>query len=472
MYYRPKIGVAADIIPYYEDGKFYIIYLHDFRDTERYGEGCPWDLLVTKDFINYEEAGTIIRRGAADEQDLYIYTGCVYKKQRTYYVYYTGHNPHLRTRGLPEQKILLAKGDDLRNLKKVKEFVFQAPPTLEVHDFRDPFVFYDEDEGDFKMLIAGREKHGPSKRRGVTLIARSHDLMRWELEETPFYAPGAFYAHECPDYFRIGNWYYLIFSEFSDKFVTRYRYAAGPRGPWLTPVNDIFDTHAFYAAKTVCAGEKRYLLGWNPIKLQEKDYSSWQWGGNIIPHELYQNSDGTLAIKIIKFHELHFSAAIKTEIFKNSRFRIGSRGCESEPDRFSFMIFNKLSESVKISVNVRYNGLAGDFGFVLKCDDDLDRGYLLKYEPKHNRFALDPLHRPDPTLHFMADTEKYMPLAEKEWHEIQIIISGTIAVMYVDGMYAMNLRMFDEQCGRFAIYSNFTDVIFKNITIHTDPARK
>ena len=67
-------------------------------------------------------------------------------------------------------------------------------------------------------------------------------------------------------------------------------------GPWLTPADDTFDGRAFYAAKTAGDGERRFLFGWNPTRQGETDTGAWQWGGNLVVHELRQQLDGTLAV--------------------------------------------------------------------------------------------------------------------------------------------------------------------------------
>ena len=95
----------------------------------------------------------------------------------------------------------------------------------------------------------------------------------------------------------MGDWWYLIFSDMSDKLVTTYRMAKSPSGPWITPKINNFDGHAFYAAKSASDGEHRYLFGWNCIKNHEKDHDFWQWGGTIIAHEIVQGEDGTLYVK-------------------------------------------------------------------------------------------------------------------------------------------------------------------------------
>lgn len=80
LFYKPEDGWLADVIPFYEDGEFKLLYLKDWRDREGHGEGTPWFLLGTRDFIHYKEYGEVLPRGGVSEQDLYIYTGCVLKK--------------------------------------------------------------------------------------------------------------------------------------------------------------------------------------------------------------------------------------------------------------------------------------------------------------------------------------------------------------------------------------------------------
>lgn len=463
MFYKPEIGVAADVIPYYENDEFKLLYLHDYRNVEEYGEGCHWNLLTTKDFITYENFNKIIERGEKEEQDLYVYTGCVIKKEGLYFVFYTGHNPHLREQGLPEQKILLATGTDLVNLKKVKEFVFEAPDYLDMHDFRDPFVYFDECSGEYKMLLAARTKEGPIKHRGVTMRAHSRDLYQWDLEKVPFYAPNAYYAHECPDYFRMGDWYYLIFSEFTDKFVTRYRYSQNPEGPWLTPKNDAFDNHAFYAAKSISDGTRRYLFGWNPTRNENTDYGFWQWGGNIIPQELYQNADGTLSVKIPNQINEFYNNKVPLDVFNISEMSENSGEINADGNIFGYTLFNEIPHSCKLKLSFSIQGTCHDFGVALHADDGFNQGYLVKFEPELNRVILDKVDRRDPSIFGMMDTERYIPFAESIEHRLVIIIDGNIAVLYFDEKYSMNLRLYDITNKRFGVYSNHSDVVFKEI---------
>ena len=114
----------------------------------------------------------------------------------------------------------------------------------------------------------------------------------------PLYDPGLYFAHECPDLFKMGDWWYLLFSEFSEATKTRYRMARSLQGPWIAPRQDTFDGRAFYAAKTTTDRHRRFLFGWNPTRTENKDDGSWNWGGNLVIHEIHQEQDGSLAVLI------------------------------------------------------------------------------------------------------------------------------------------------------------------------------
>ncbi len=66
--------------------------------------------------------------------------------------------------------------------------VLLAPPDLyEAGDWRDPFVFWNEEAEENSMLLAARLRGGPSRRRGCVALASSTDLVDWTVRE-PFWA--------------------------------------------------------------------------------------------------------------------------------------------------------------------------------------------------------------------------------------------------------------------------------------------
>ncbi len=459
MFYRaPGRAVCADVIPLFDENEFKLFYLRDYRDIEADGEGCPWCLLRTNNLVDYRDEGEVLVRGKKEEQDLYVFTGSCIKVNGEYIIYYTGHNPHLRKQGLPEQKILRATSKDALHWVKDKNFCFAAPEGFEIHDFRDPFVYFDEEKKRYGMLIAGRLKNdNPVDTKGVTLVAYSDDLDKWTLDKKPFYAPNAYFTHECPDLFKMGEWWYLAFSEFTDKILTTYRMSKSIDGPWITPKVNTFDGHAFYAAKSASDGKRRIMFGWNCIRNGEKDEAPWQWGGTIIPHELVQGKDGTLWVRCPD--EVRNSYSVNIPLAENA-YTLGGDGRKT-------VMLGASPENFKLELKFTAREEGGDFGVILRESGNQNEYYSVKFEPKHNRLAFDRHPRFDSTLHFNAGTERYCSIKAGEENSLLIIAEGSVLEVYVNDKVAMSERMFDFKEGNFGIYTHNTTVGFNDIKIYS-----
>ena len=153
FFYKPDGAWAADFIPFYANGRFRLFYLLDWRNHAEHGEGTPWYQISTTDFVRFEEHGEMLPRGSREEQDLYVFTGSAIEAEGRTHIFYTGHNPHFRRVGKPEQGVMHAVSDDLLQWIKLPEETFFAPSDgYEPHDWRDPYVWFNEDAGEYWML--------------------------------------------------------------------------------------------------------------------------------------------------------------------------------------------------------------------------------------------------------------------------------------------------------------------------------
>src|SRR5580765_4033023 len=186
LFYAPAGGRVGDVIPFFDGERFRIFHL--YRGDEDHG-GTTWQQVSTKDFLHFTEHGTMLPRGTLEDQDPSVATGSVIRDHAgTYHAFYTGYNtPMRKTR--PEQGVMHATSVDLIHWTKHPADTFYAPEgTYEKDDWRDPFVFWNEEAKQYWMLIAARLKTGASRRRGCTALAVSTDLNQWQVR-APFWAP-------------------------------------------------------------------------------------------------------------------------------------------------------------------------------------------------------------------------------------------------------------------------------------------
>lgn len=476
FFYRPTGAWAADCIPYYKDGEYYLFYLLDWRDKAAHGEGTPWYLVTTKDFVHFTDRGQMLARGTKSDQDLYVFTGSVVQGEGKYHIFYTGHNPYFPTQGKPEQAVMHAVSDDLLHWTKVPEDTFYAPTDrFGTNDWRDPFVFWNEEAGEYWMLVAARLKAGPSRRRGCTGLCTSKDLKSWKVRE-PFWSPGLYYTHECPDLFRIGDWWYLVFSEFTDLVRTRYRMSRSLSGPWITPEWDYFDARDFYAAKTASDGQRRFLFGWNPTRAEQKDYYSWNWGGNLVAHELKQESDGTLSVHIPETVDAAWEKPLPA-VFSKGWGKVKQTGDQIEIaalGSFGCFAAGKMPDRCKIEAQMQFAPGTRGCGIMLRTSDDLEASYYVRLEPENFRLVFDSWPRvtaPGQQVSIdgghMAGLDRWTNFAPNHPVDLKILIDRTIGVIYVGGRIAMNVRMYNLPFGRWGFFVNQGSATFRNVKITT-----
>lgn len=466
FFYRPQDAWAADFIPMFYNGRYELFFLLDWRDAPKHGEGVPWYRISTTDLVNFTEHGQMLARGTAAEQDLFVFTGSALRANNKFHIFYTGHNYHLAEQGKPMEGIMHAVSNDLSNWQKQPLETFFAPTDrYEKDDWRDPFVFFEPSSAKYYMLLAARNKNGISRRRGLTACCSSTDLTHWTVEK-PLYDPGLYFTHECPDLFKMGDWWYLVFSEFTDKVRTRYRMSRSWNGPWIIPVHDDFDGHAFYAAKTASDGKRRLLFGWNPTRDNSKDTGGWQWGGNLVVHEIWQRTDGLLAVKMPASTAAAFTVEHPVKFAQGTGFwkETGNGVMLTGAGTYSVASAGMLPSLCLITATMTPESLKqGDFGLWFNGNDDFDQAYYIRFEPNTGRMVFDKWPRERSEVPNMAELERPVKFHSNKGISIKLIIDGNKGVVYVDDTIAMNFRAYDLTHRNWGLFAGDANVYFTNI---------
>ena len=278
IFFRPRPDWVGDVIPYADGDELRLYYLYERRREPE--SGTPWHLVTTSDLVHYEDRGEALPSGGVDAEDFNAYTGSVVRdREGGYHLFYTANNPGaLASDGRSLQLVAHATSTDLSTWVKHPEDTFGAPEGYDPADWRDPFVYPAPDGDGWSLILAARYCEGADRRRGVVARLVSDDLRTWR-PAAPLWDPRRFVTQECPELFRMGQWWYLVYSEFTDRFVTRYRMSRSPEGPWLAPERDTIDGRGFYAAKSAEWDGRRLFFGWIASRQDERDDGRWLWAG-------------------------------------------------------------------------------------------------------------------------------------------------------------------------------------------------
>jgi beta-fructofuranosidase len=179
----------------YDDGEdFHIFYLQAPRLTKNASErhlNASIGHATSKDLKNWNEIGTALQKSQPGSwDDVATWTGSVIRNPKTdeYFLFYTG--VHKSNEGLV-QAIGVATSPDLTTWKKFGERpIAQADPKYyecqengaRDTDFRDPWVFFDQRDNNWHMLITATSKTDKNiKTRGVVGHAISENLLDWKV---------------------------------------------------------------------------------------------------------------------------------------------------------------------------------------------------------------------------------------------------------------------------------------------------
>ncbi|MCE5197725.1 MAG: glycoside hydrolase family 32 protein [Armatimonadota bacterium] len=465
IFYTPPNSIAGDVIPYYWKGEY-----HLFHIQPRPEPGSPWNHMVTRDFVVFQDWGEAVPPGKQDEQDADIWTGSVFEHNSTFHIFYTGHNGSFPAVGKLDQVIMHATSPDLRTWTKDPNFVIPPPEDkgYERSAWRDAFVFRNEEAGEFWMLVTARRASDiPMRRRGCVALLASTDLQSWELRN-PLWAPEECDSHECPDLFKMGDWWYLVYSTYIGKWTTHYRMSKSPNGPWIAPPVDTFDGDGFYAAKTAGDDKQRYVIAWVSRRPDDKDENPLAWGGTVIAHEIVQRPDGTLAVKIPEGLAKHFTKkqeltpkqAINQWKVNNSSYTVNSTS------RFSLLGFGMMPETCLVEATVTFETGTSSCGLVLRADEEFDSYYQLILEPSRQRFVF--LRDGSAPVQRAFEQERPLTIHAGEPVKLRILIDGSVIVIYANDEVALSGRMYDLASGRLGLMVTEGKATFADVSIRTE----
>ena len=456
-------GYTGDIMPFFDNGKFHIYFLHDAQNKPA-GKGYH-DIheFLSTDLAHFTYEGQTIPYGQSNDPNFAVGTGSVVKAGNLYYFYYTGHN------GLPaflqsnaRESVLCATSPDLKNWTKIPSFKITAPAGYYDFDFRDPHVFYNDELKKYSMLVSTQTDPG---RKAVLLHFTSADPAsgKWDVQ-TPIYTTTPqenYLMMECADIFKMGNYWYLVFSEnWSSNKGTHYKIASSINGPWTTPQNDMIDGEYFYAGKTASDGNKRYVFGWNARKTPENDLGNKDWAGNMVIHELIQNTDGTLGTNSPKsVTDLFSKKSIIEEVDATSGNTTVNNGAYtlSGTTEKAMVTFKAIGKKAKIKAEVTLANNSGTAGFVFHTNDagayckivfDVAQGKIKGFNSASQEVTRIPFQ-------FQTGTK----------YDVEIIAEGSVVVLYINGKAALTNRIYGRDKNKWGLLSEGQNAVITKLQV-------
>lgn len=462
-------GWVGDAMPYFSNGQFEVFFLHDAPDAVKQSSAGqhPIHKFSSKNLLDFSYDGEVIPYGNKSTQDFLIGTGSMLKAGNTNYFYYTGHNggsswlknanPAFASANTVEA-VMYATSTTLSGWSKKAGFALKAPEGYASNDFRDPFVFYNPEFGQYWMMVSA-QKSG----KGVILVYTSTDPAtdKWDLRG-PMVVEGDYLMLECADVFKMDDKYFMLFAEdWSSSPGTHYRVASSSAGPWLKPADgmDMFDGHQFYAARSASNGTERYAFGWAHRRNPENDNGTRTWGGNLIVQQLTKSGNDKLVISA--------PAAVKSYFTRDSDPVIaGQSGTVSHvsadyvlsgsaaPASYKFAALNGTT-MLKVSFSI--NNLAGVASIGFNAKDDHTASYVIKFQPALKRIAAYNGDNEVTRVPFSFESNKI--------YNFSIVVDGSVAVLYLNDQIALTNRIYSAKASPWMINAEGLELKVNNLKV-------
>jgi beta-fructofuranosidase len=297
---------------------------------------------------------------------------------------------------------------------------------------------------------------------GVIAKYSSSDLSKWKDEGVFFENDmGSDSNMECPSLVEFNGKYYLAFSDQWPNREVHYRVSDSINGPFEKPETDIWDCNGFYAGRLETDGDNLYVVGWNGTKKNHSDSDEYDWGGNMVVHQLKQNADGTLVpvvnegIKSALTNELSFEPVMMTESVKAKDGKVEFSGNQYEMAGYKNIMGSYLFETT--IKNFDENSM---FGFCFNTNTDHVGNLNIVFNGPNKRIEF---YNCSNIMEATAQSYVDYDISKHDECKVSLVISDGVVVAYVNDEIAFSTRMYLSQGMDFGIFSINSNVTFEDI---------
>lgn len=299
LHFAPD-GYFGDVHPFYHDGKMYMYYLSTGKETDGASEIYSSKLAVSGDLIHYDKADLIMNPSNPPEQDLYFALGVYIDADGNFRSCY-GKGNYVGG-SVSRDLITWSNGAEpyIDENDGLLKYTYRAYFDRDVYSGRDPYIFYDKDSATYYCVVMNyysSSEAGGAK--GLALYTAGTDG-KYSTKATKLLDFTRKGDPECPQLMKIGNRWYLFYSEYGGGAgggVGRLSYRMGGENvlpqnvDWESAAEYSLDGGDLHAAQLVNVGDKLYMYGWLNYQAH-----TGVWGGYLnLPREVYQKDDGLLA---------------------------------------------------------------------------------------------------------------------------------------------------------------------------------
>lgn len=393
-------GYYGDVHPFYDydSKKMHMFYLSTGQQTgiERYDIYRSM-LTTSTDLIHYVDEPIQMNERGRPEQDLYFVLN-VFKDKNGVYRSSEGMANHITT-SISSDLHTWSNGTEayVDPADDLFKYRYAAYYDDTVFNGRDPdMCYYQPDDCYYAVSIVYHTSLKASGRKSIQLYtgnnkgefaSTGHTLIGFEGRGDP----------ECPQIKHIGDRWYVFYSVYGTGTkgnVGKFAYRVGDKGvnikdvDWESKPELYLDGEDLHAAQINEIGDKYYYFGWLNYR-----YNTSVWGGYLnLPHEVYQEEDGTLRSRL---DEELLRLLNKGLIYKDNATRVTNENINIKLTRNLITADVELINSSRAGLKITHGSDTFFIGLITKANgkyltvkNDADGYYSEVLAKNTNRYHL------------------------------------------------------------------------------------
>jgi beta-fructofuranosidase len=290
---------------------------------------------------------------------------------------------------------------------------------------------------------------------------------------------------ECPDIFKMGDWWYIVYSEaYKASWSRKVKYMMAPTFEELKACfNDpganwpkdghegVLDSRAFYAGKTASNGTDRYIWGWCPYRrgstLFEKNVNVGadgepEWAGALVCHKIIQHADGTLTLGEVPAMAGKYNKDVNLTVMASNGYSDNTLTGDD-----AYVLYNRLGTCNHLSFTITTSNNWDKFGISFVRDTDSEKYYTLVVNPENENTRKVNFEEEGPAgKGFVEGIDGYnfnRPTDNK--YNIDIYTDNSVLVMYINDVCAYTQRIYGIQKNCWSINNYGGSVTISDVKV-------
>lgn len=444
------IGASLDTMPFYHEGTWHLFHLQN---------GMAIAHRTSKDLVHWKIEPIALWQGEPGEADSSnIATGTVIQHEGKFYCFYTGN-----------QNVCLAASDDLFVWKKSEKNPILVGDNVHASpgNFRDPYVFYNDQEKCWWLLVCTQAPGDFPQRSGCVGLAKSKNLLDWQLADPLWKWNSAMHA-DCPQVFQEGDFWYLFTLDRN----SRYRIADSPFGPWRRPPRrDLMLTPLFAMSRPASDGNRWVTFPFICGRHGEDDFADLINAEVLaIPRQLDFHKDGSVTERVIPelIEAILAKPALEGPILAAAKpltgdWTVGASDAASKAaGTCNLLHLPGMPESFYLEMDVTLDRKAMDAVVFFRAEPNLSAAYQIDLQPEEGLIVFRPCNDWDNRQVLVSRAH---PLPVGRPFKVRLFVSGTVMEVFIDDVLSLCHRVYAHSRGDLFLETRDGKGTFSNIKI-------